>query len=134
VIVDTSVWIDFFAGRDAWQVDVVARQLEAEQPVGLTDIVYAEILQGIKHDADLIAVERQLLLLDILRLDGLDDFRNAAQLYRAARRKGLTVRRTADCLIATVCIREDRPLLHNDVDFTHLARVSPLQVVGPPVG
>lgn len=134
MIVDTSVWIDFFAGRDAWQIDLLARQIEDEQPVGLTDVVYAEILQGIKYDAELIAVERQLLLLDILRLEGLDDFRNAAQLYRAARRKGLTVRRTADCLIATVCIREDRPLLHNDVDFTHLTRVSPLQVISPPAG
>jgi predicted nucleic acid-binding protein len=131
VIVDTSVWIDFFAGRDAWQVDVLARQLDQEQPVGLTDVVYAEILQGIKHDADLVAVERQLLTLDVLRLEGLDDFRNAAQLYRAARRKGFTVRRTADCLIATVCIRADRALLHNDIDFACLARVSPLQVVEP---
>ena len=129
MIVDTSVWIDFFAGRDSWQVALLARQLAEEQPVGLTDIVYAEILQGIKDDGVLLAVERQLLTLDVVCLEGLDDFRNAAQLCRAARRQGLTVRRTADCLIATVCIREDRPLLHNDVDFDHLAAVSPLRVL-----
>lgn len=129
MIVDTSVWIDFFAGRDTWQVVLLAQELEDEQPVGLTDVVYAEILQGIRHDGDLLAVERQLLAFDIPRLEGLDDFRAAAQLYRAARRQGLTIRRTSDCLIAVVCIREDRPLLHNDADFDHLAQVSALQVV-----
>lgn len=129
MIVDTSVWIDFFAGRDTWQAVLLARQLEDEQPVGLTDVVYTEILQGIKDDGVLLGVERQLLALDIVGLEGLDDFGNAAQLYRAARRQGLTIRRTADCLIATVCLREERALLHDDVDFDHLALVSPLRVV-----
>jgi predicted nucleic acid-binding protein len=132
VIVDTSVWIDFFAGRDTWQAGLLAQQLDDEQPVGLTDVVYAEILQGIKDDGVLLGVERQLLALDVVGLEGLDDFRNAAQLYRAARRQGLTIRRTTDCLIATVCIREDRPLLHNDVDFDSLAVVSPLRLVKQP--
>lgn len=129
MIVDTSVWIDFFAGRDTWQAVLLARQLEDEQPVGLTDVVYTEILQGIKDDGVLLGVERQLLALDIVGLEGLDDFGNAAQLYRAARWQGLTIRRTADCLIATVCLREERALLHDDVDFDHLALVSPLRVV-----
>ena len=132
MIVDTSVWIDFFAGRDSWQVAVVTRELEDEQPVGLTDVVYTEILQGIKHDGDLLAVERQLLALDVVQVAGLDDFRAAAQLYRAARREGLTIRRTTDCLIAAVCIRADRPLLHHDADFDHLALMSPLRVVAQP--
>jgi predicted nucleic acid-binding protein len=129
VIVDTSVWIDFFAGRDTWQAVLLARELEDEQPVGLTDVVYTEILQGIKDDGVLLGVERQLLALDIVGLEGLDDFRNAAQLCRAARRQGPTIRRTTDCLIATVCLREERALLHDDVDFDHLALVSPLRVV-----
>jgi predicted nucleic acid-binding protein len=129
VIVDTSVWIDFFAGRDTWQAVLLARELEDEQPVGLTDVVYIEILQGIKDDGVMLGLERQLLALDIVGLEGLDDFRNAAQLYRAARREGLTIRRTTDCLIATVCLREEHALLHDDVDFDHLALVSPLRVV-----
>jgi predicted nucleic acid-binding protein len=132
VIADTSVWIDFFAGRDTWQVELLSEALQAEQPVGLTDVVYTEILRGIKHDGDLLVVERQLLALDIVRLDGLDDFRTAAQLDRAARREGLTIRRTTDCLIAAACLRADRPLLHNDADFDHLALVSPLHLVTQP--
>jgi predicted nucleic acid-binding protein len=129
VIADTSVWIDFFAGRDTWQVELLAREIEDEQPVGLTDVIYTELLQGIRHDGDLLALERQLLAFDILGLDGLDDFRAAAQLYRSARRAGLTIRRTTDCLIAAVCIRADRPLLHRDADFDHLAAVSALELV-----
>ena len=132
MIVDTSVWIDFFADRDTWQAGLLAEELQNEHPVGLTDVVYTEILQGIKDDGMLLAVERHLLALDLLRLDGLDDFRNAAQLYHAARRQGLTIRRTTDCLIATVCIRADRALLHNDADFEHLALVSPLELVKRP--
>jgi predicted nucleic acid-binding protein len=129
VIVDTSVWIDFFAGRDTWQVAVVSQELDDEQPVGLTDVVYTEILQGIRNDGDLLTVERQLLAMDILPLEGLDDFRAAALLYRAARRQGLTIRRTTDCLIAAVCIRTGRPLLHHDADFDRLAQVSALELV-----
>jgi len=63
-----------------------------------------------------------------LRLDDLDDFRRSASLYRAARRTGITIRRTLDCLIASVCIREAVPILHNDSDFDQLARCSELQV------
>jgi predicted nucleic acid-binding protein len=132
VIVDTSVWIDFFAGRDSWQAGLLAQELADEQPIGLTDVIYTEILQGIKDDRVLLGVERQLPALDLFRLEGQDDFRNAAQLYRDARRQGLTIRRTTDCLIATVCIRADRPLLHHDVDFDHLAFVSPLERVTQP--
>jgi len=132
VIVDTSVWIDFFAGRDTWQVALLTQELQDEHSVGLTDVVYTEILQGIRHDTDLHSIERQLLALDICRLEGLDDFRAAAQLYRSARREGLTIRRTTDCLIAAVCIRAGRPLLHRDADFQHLAMVSALEVVERP--
>jgi predicted nucleic acid-binding protein len=132
VIADTSVWIDFFAGRATWQVQLLASEVQDEQPVGLTDVIYTELLQGFKDETTMLGAERQLLNFDVLRLEGLDDFRNAAMLYRAARREGLTIRRTTDCLIAAVCIRESRPLLHNDADFHHLALVSSLSVVKEP--
>ncbi len=78
--------------------------------MGLTDVVYTELLQGFTNETDMPGAERQLLDFDVLRLEGLDDFGNAAMLYRAARREGLTIRRTTECLIAAVCIRESRPL------------------------
>jgi predicted nucleic acid-binding protein len=129
VIVDTSVWVDYFAGRPGWQVERVDQELSAERPVGMTDIVYAEVLQGIKNDRDLLITERRLLALDVIELGGLEDFRAAAEFYRAVRRSGHTIRRTSDCLIAVVCIRAERPLLHRDADFDRLADVSELVTV-----
>ena len=129
MIVDTSVWIDYFAGRAGWQVERIDQELSAERPVGITDVIYAEVLQGIKRDQDLWITERRLLALEIVELDGLADFRNAAELYRTVRRAGHTIRRTSDCLIASVCIRVGRPLLHRDVDFERIADVSELLTV-----
>ena len=91
-------------------------------------MILTEILQGLRSEADVRRVERRLALFEVLRLDELDDFRRAAALYRGAWRKGITIRRTLDCLIASVCIREEVPLLHADADFDRLASCSDLQV------
>ena len=128
---DTSVWVDFFADRPGWQADRLASEIAQERLVGLTDVVYTEVLQGIQEKAHLRITERKLLQFPVLRLEGLDDFRMAAQLYRSARRNGHTIRNTTDCLIAAVCVRERMPLLHNDVDFRRLAECSDLQIVSP---
>ena len=69
----------------------------------------------------------------ILRLDGLDDFVLAAELYRAARKAGVTIRKTLDCLIAAPCVRTGAPLLHADADFDRLARCTSLRIWEPPV-
>jgi predicted nucleic acid-binding protein len=131
VIVDTSVWIDFFRGTDTWQVDVVSRRLLADEPIALTDIIFTEILQGLADERSVRRVESRLLHHDVYGLQPLDDHRRAAALYRACRRHGVTIRRTLDCLIASVCIRERLPLLHADSDFDRLAHHSDLKVVDP---
>ncbi len=128
IVVDTTVWIDFFNGRDGPHVDELTRLVAADAGVALTDVVLTEVLQGIRSDKDYRAVDERLAVFDILRLDDLDDFRRSASLYRAARRTGITIRRTLDCLIASVCIREAVPILHNDSDFDELARCSELRV------
>jgi predicted nucleic acid-binding protein len=129
VIVDTSVWIDFFRGNDTWQVAVLSNRLVADEPIALTDTIFTEILQGLVDERSVRRVERRLLAHEVLVLDPLDDHRRAAALYRACRRRGVTIRRTLDCLIAAVCIREHRPLLHADVDFDRLANHSDLVTV-----
>lgn len=130
IAVDTSVWIDWFAGRDTPAVRFLADQLEhVSEDFALVDVTLTEILQGLRTEADARRVERDLASFEVLRLQDLPDFRAAAGLYRAARRQGLTVRSTIDCLIAAVCIREDVALLHNDVDFDRLAELSTLDVV-----
>lgn len=130
IAVDTSVWIDWFAGRDTPAVRFLADHLEhVSEDFALVDVTLTEILQGLRTEADARRVERDLASFEVLRLQDLADVRAAAGLYRAARRQGLTVRSTIDCLIAAVCIREDVALLHNDVDFDRLAELSTLDVV-----
>jgi predicted nucleic acid-binding protein len=130
IVVDTSVWIDFFAGRDTAAVASLLDRLDADDDVlALTDVILTEILQGLRSGRQVQRVEERLAVFDVLRLEGLADFRRAAALYRSARQRGITIRRTSDCLIASVCVRERVSLLHCDKDFDHLARVTDLRVV-----
>jgi predicted nucleic acid-binding protein len=129
IVVDTSVWIDYFAGRtDQPHVAELRRLVDADAGIALTDVIFGDILQGLRGEHTIRRVDQRLQAFDILRLRTLDDFRDAAVLYRHARSKGKTIRRTLDCLIATVCIREDCAILHNDRDFDHLADVTDLTV------
>ncbi|MCA1842500.1 MAG: PIN domain nuclease [Actinobacteria bacterium] len=129
IVVDTSVWVDFFWDRDRWQVEHLAQLIADDDTIALTDVVLTEILQGLPDNRTVRRVERRLAAFDVLRLETLDDFRRAAELYRRARTRGVTIRRTLDCLIASICVRDDIPLLHADADFDHLARCTELRVV-----
>lgn len=133
IVVDTSVWIDLFAGRtDLAHVELLLSLVDSDHPIGLTDVVLTEVLQGIRHRRDLQRVDDELSAHEILRLEGLDDFRRAADLYQRCRAEGVTIRRSSDCLIAAVCVREEVPLLHADADFDRLAAHTPLEVVRLP--
>ncbi|MDQ1510347.1 MAG: hypothetical protein QOG50_2191 [Actinomycetota bacterium] len=128
IVVDTSVWIDFFRGATTPAVERFVALVDDDAGIAITDVILTEILQGLRSEADVRRVERRLSPFEILSLEGLDDFRQAAALYRAARRKGITIRRTLDCLIASVCIREGVALLHTDADFDRLASCSTLRL------
>jgi predicted nucleic acid-binding protein len=128
IVVDTTVWIDFFNGRDEPHVDHLAAMIDGDAGIAFTDVTLTEVLQGIRDEAQVRLVDERLCAFDVLRLESLDDFRRAAQLYRTARRRGATIRRTLDCLIASVCIREQLPIMHNDVDFDRLAEHSELMI------
>lgn len=131
-VVDTTVWIDFFRDQPTWQVEHLIDLIERDEAVLLTDVVLTEILQGLSSDRQAARVEERLSSFEVLRLEELDDFRRAAFLYRQARSRGFTIRRTLDCLIAAVCVREAIPLLHADADFGQLGECTELQVVPPP--
>ena len=128
IVVDTSVWVDFFRGQSTPKVEAFVALVDDDAGIAITDVILTEILQGLRSERDIRRVERRLEFFEVLRLNDLDDFRRAAALYRGARRKGVTIRRTLDCLIASVCIREDVPLLHADVEFDRLATCSALRV------
>lgn len=132
IVVDTTVWVDFFRDSTTWQVAQLVGLIDDDEAVCLTDVVLTEILQGLRTDRDARRVERRLAAFEVLRLEELDDFRRAASLYRQARSAGYTIRRTLDCLIASVCVRDGAVLLHGDADFDHLAACTALDVVPPP--
>jgi predicted nucleic acid-binding protein len=128
IVVDTTIWIDFLNGRDVRHVEQLAEMIDDDVGIALTDVTLTEVLQGIRDETQVRLVDERLSAFDVLRLESLDDFRRAAYLHREARQHGLTIRRTIDCLIASVCIRESLPIMHNDVDFDRLAVHSALQI------
>lgn len=128
IVVDTSVWIDVINEVDSPRAARFLELLEDGAPVALTDVILTEVLQGFERDRDVRRVDRDLRAFPILRLESLDDFALAADLYRRARAAGVTVRKTLDCLIAAPCVRENVPILHSDADFDRLASCTELQV------
>jgi len=134
IVVDTTVWIDFFQGRETPEDLHLQRLITEGRPLALTDLIFCEILQGIREDAEFARTRRTLLLYPILRMERLATFEHAAQIYRTCRRRGLTVRKTIDCLIAALCIEEDVELFHKDADFDAIAHVEPLKVYRLPAG
>lgn len=128
IVVDTSVWIDVLNGADSRHALAAVELIEQGAPVALTDVVLTEVLQGLRSDREARLVEERLRAFPILRLDGVDDFVLAAELYRTARAAGVTVRKTLDCLIAAPCVRTGAPILHADRDFDLLAGCTPLTV------
>jgi predicted nucleic acid-binding protein len=128
IVVDTSVWVDVLRGRRTRPARRCVELIERGDPVALTDVILTEVLQGLSSEDDARLVERHLRAFPVLRLEGLDDFALAASLYRTARRNGVTIRKTLDCLIAAPCVRTGAPILHADADFDRLASCTTLRV------
>jgi predicted nucleic acid-binding protein len=128
IVVDTSVWIDVLRGDDSRGASRCVELIEDGAPIALTDVILTEILQGFRSEREARLVERHMRAFPILRLQSLDDFSLAAQLYRDARRAGITIGKTIDCLIAAPCVRTGASLLHADADFDRLATCTPLRV------
>jgi len=129
-MVDTSVWVDHFRGTPtpevAWLEDAIADDAD----LCVCGTVLTEILQGVRSDAEVATVQQamdELIYLETSR----DDHVNAAAIYRAARKKGKTVRNAVDCVIAACAIAHDVPLLQSDRDFEIIASVSKLRLITP---
>ena len=127
IVVDTSVWVDVINERETPKATRCIGLLEDGAPVALTDVVFTEVLQGFRTEREATRVERHLRAFPLLRLETIDDFALAAGLYRQARRAGITIRKTLDCLIAAPCVREGVPILHFDDDFDRLASCTKLE-------
>jgi predicted nucleic acid-binding protein len=116
LLVDTSVWVDFFRARAAPHVTRLEKALSDGQDVCICGVILTEVLQGIRSDRDYRRTSARFDPLLFLSMDR-ETFVAAADLYRTLRRRGLTVRKPVDCMIAAVAISYDVELLHNDRDF-----------------
>jgi len=127
VLVDTTVWIDFFADRNDPHVATLQDLIENEEDLSLCGVILAEVLQGIRSDADFVKTKRYLGDLIFLPMRQAT-FLRAAELYKSLRKKGITIRKPVDCMIASVAIEYNIQLLHNDRDFDHIAKRSKLRI------
>lgn len=129
ILVDTSVWIDYFNGVQSPHTDALDAAVVAGI-VTMGDLIFLEILQGIRDDRDYRLTKQTLLTLGRIEMFGRGMPDKCADNYRALRKKGITIRKTTDVIIATFCIERRMPLLFIDRDFIpfidHLGLVSVL--------
>ncbi|MFT4178840.1 MAG: PIN domain nuclease [Thermomonas sp.] len=116
ILVDSSVWIDYLRGTKTKETDRLHALLGVE-PLAVGDLILAEVLQGTITEKDFKDVLRLLGGLDVVPLGGHAVAVQAARNFRVLREKGITVRKTIDCIIATRCIMDGMTLLHSDRDF-----------------
>ncbi len=128
ILVDSSVWIDFFRDRPTAQAEWLDRNLGTQSLV-IGDLILAEVLQGFKDDRGFNEAKRLLARLQQVEVAGFDVAVAAARNYRKLRTLGVTVRGTIDVLIATRCLESGLRLLHNDRDFDAFEKHLALRVV-----
>lgn len=129
ILVDTTVWIDYYIGSNNQEVNILIDLLNDRNSIVSTcPIIVQEVLQGFKSDKEFKMVQDDLLLLNPLEIDSYVAAIEAAILYRELRKKGLTIRKPNDCLIAYYAIAKSHKLLHRDKDFKTIASASHLQV------
>ncbi len=129
ILVDSSVWIDFFNGKAGPAVQRLADLLQdGSAPLGMPDVVLFEVLRGFRHDRDFQAARRVLAALPVVEVTGEEGALRAAQHYRALRAAGITIRSPIDVLLASYCIENDHALLHADRDFDAMEQLRGLKV------
>ena len=116
IVVDSSVWIDYFTGTDNKQTNTLDNILGLK-PVAIGDLILTEVLQGFRHNKDYKAARALFEDVTIFEMLGTEMALQSADNFRALRKKGITVRKTADVIIATCCIDRKLPLLFSDKDF-----------------
>ena len=130
VLIDTTVWIDFFAGRELPHVAILERLIKNREDICICGIILTEVLQGIREKREFNKT-RELFNAMILLPMSYSVFLRAAEAYRFLRRKGVTIRNSVDCMIASVAIENDILLLHNDRDFVPIEKYLGLKVLIP---
>jgi hypothetical protein len=128
IFVDSSVWIDYFNGRSTKQTDLLDSLL-GQEPIIIGDLILAEVLQGFREDEDF---NQAMTLFDCLLFRpmlGKELAVKSAENYRHLRKKGVTVTKTIDVMIATFCMENNLPLLHNDKHFEPMVKHLKLETI-----
>jgi len=128
ILVDTSVWIDYFRGSITPQTEILDGLLDRE-PLAIGDLILTEVLQGFWSERDFNQAQKLLASLITVELGGQKIAIQAARNFRTLQRLGITIRKTVDTVIATRCIASGYDLLHNDRDFDPFAKHLGLRVV-----
>jgi predicted nucleic acid-binding protein len=128
-MVDTCVWIDQLRKVPSREVQMLGMALLEGGSVWTCGPVLQELIAGVRHDAQAKKLRREFEALEYAALDDASDFAAAADIWRACRRQGVTVRSSFDCLIAQICLSHDVPLLTSDRDFEGIAQAVPLRLV-----
>ena len=124
-LIDTSAWVEYLRNSDSVTCNEVDRLLNFEP--ALCDAIRMELLAGARDEQHVAQLEKFLARTTVIKTESID-YDNAAEIYRACRRLGLTIRTHIDCLIAAIAIRTDTDLLHNDSDFDAIAQVTKLKI------
>jgi len=131
ILVDSSVWIDYFRGHTTQETERLETLL-GKSVLMTGDLILAEVLQGFRDEEEVEQAKSVLTMLKVETLGGEDIAVKAAMNYRALRAQGVTVRKTIDCLIATWCIESGYLLLYSDRDFDPFCKYLGLKAVGGP--
>jgi len=133
VLVDSSVWVDFFNGHESAHADALARLIRQEADVLTCGVVAAEVLQGIRQSENRAPVERHFLDMEWLTPREPSTYLDAAALFRRLRSRGITIRSTIDCLIARLAHENDALLLSKDRDLRLIVESELLDVRSLPL-
>lgn len=131
ILVDSSVWIDYFKGTITPQTETLNNLLLWDL-LAIGDLILTEVLQGFDGQKEFDEAKRLLTSLTVVDLAGQDIAIQAAKNFRTLRKLGVTIRKTIDSVIATRCIESGYELLHDDKDFIPFVKHLGLRVVGPP--
>jgi predicted nucleic acid-binding protein len=128
LIVDSSVWVDLFSGRESEQVRTL-REFTFEERVAVGDLMICEVLQGVRSPREFERIRYRLFKFEVVSIADPRIAVAAAHNYRSLRQRGITVRCAIDCLIATFCIENGHVLLHNDRGFDPFEKQLGLKVL-----
>lgn len=128
LLFDSSVWIDFLQNDESAESELLSDYIENDDPVVLIPTVIQEVLQGIRDDAQFKKIKDIFTYFSVLQMAPVAAAIGAAELYRTLRKKGVTIRKSNDCLIAIHAIEFSVPLVHADSDFDLISKHSKLKV------